>query len=276
MKKRKLGKNHGVWSGTVATGLEFSHEVKDRKTNEIVESFYKFYIETEISYEKDGELRVVNQSVLPVTVSESNLRELNPSAVDVADTLKIGEIVFIKGSWRAYDYKSKEESRTRLDQTAYVKIIEKHEDYQVRTRNKFEFEGVLVKKLYEYEKDAEGRAIRDEKGRLIPKTDEEGNEVFTVRKNRENKIVNDFTVAINRPNGSDYIPSIAYGRLAKHIAKNIDKGAEVEGVGYIRTRTYTDGSGTERVAYEAVVTQLVQKEVDDADVQEHEMEKTEE
>ena len=231
MKKRKLGKNHGVWSGSVISALEFSHEVKDRKTNEIVERFYKFYIETEISYEKDGELRVVDKSTLPVTVSETNLRELNPEAVEATETLVLGDIVFIKGSWRAYDYKSKDENRTRLDQTAYVKIIEKHSDFQVRTRNKFEFEGVLVKKLYEYEKGEGGRAVRDDKGRLVPKKDEEGNDVFTVRKNREGKIVNDFTIAINRPNGSDYIPCIAYGRLAKHIAKNVDRGAEIEEVG---------------------------------------------
>jgi len=255
MEKRKLGKNRGVWYGTVISAVEFSHEVKDRKSGEVVERFYTFNIEAEI---KDKKGNVVNTSVLPITVPESKLSEIKPEITEVTQKVKIGDLVFLKGSWRAYDYRNPNTSRTHLEQNAYIKTIEVHDDFQVRTRNKFEFEGVLVKKLYEFERDENGTPIKDEKGRLVPKTDEEGNIKYVVRKNKEGKIVNDFIVAINRPNGSDYIPCLAYKRLATDIAKEIEVGSEVEGAGYIRARYYQSG-GTDRVAYEAVITSLTAK-----------------
>lgn len=265
MEKRKLGKNRGVWYGKAISEVQFSHEVKDRKTGEIVERFYTFNVETEI---KDKIGNVVNVSVLPVTVPESKLQEIKPDITDVTAKIAVGDLVFLKGSWRAYDYRNPATKRTHLEQNAYIKIIEVHEEYQVRTRNKFEFEGVLVKKLYEFERDEQGVAKKDEKGRLLPKTDEEGNIKYVVRKNKEGKIVNDFIVAINRPNGSDYIPCLAYKKLATTIAKEIEVGSEVEGSGYIRSRHY-QVNGEERVAYEAVITQLTAKEpVEEQDEQE--------
>jgi hypothetical protein len=257
MKKRKLGKNHGVWCGKVATEMEFSHEVKDRNNGEIIDKFFKLYIDVEIRNKNDV---LIDLSRLPVTVSQNNLDALDKE-------LEIGDIVFIKGSWRAYDYKNKDTNRNKLDQTSYVKILEVHDDYQVRTRNKFEFEAILVKKLYEFERLEDGTPVKDEKGRLIPKLDEEGKEIYTVRKNKEGKVVNDFIIAINRPNGSDYIPCISYGKLAKAIASDIEVGSEVEGSGYIRERRYTDRNGNDRVAYEAVVTSIQPLPVDENEVE---------
>jgi len=256
MEKRKLGKNRGVWYGKVVSELTFSHDVKDRKTGEVVESFYSFQIQTEIIDRKGN---TIDASIVPVTVPTSKLQEIKPEVEAITEKISVGDLVFLKGSWRAYDYKDSQSSRTRLEQNAYVKIIEVHDDFQVRTRNKFEFEGVLVKKLYEFERKEDGAPVKDEKGRLVPKTDEEGNIKYVVRKNKEGKVVNDFIVAINRPNGSDYIPCIAYTRLATKIAKEIPVGAEVEGAGYIRAREYQSG-GVTRLAYEAVVTSLEVKE----------------
>lgn len=253
MKKRTLGKNHGVWSGRVVSPLEFSHEIVNKETEEVIEKFYKLFIEVEIKNKRD---ELIDSSVLPVTVSSRNIKEVKPEVENVEEALVVGEILFIKGSWRAYDYKDQNTLRSKLEQTAYVKVLEVHDGFQVRTRNKFEFEGTLVKKLYEPERDENGNAKKDEKGRLIPKLDEDGKEIYTVRKNREGKVVNDFIVAINRPNGSDYIPCIAYGKLAKYIASNVEKTSEIEGSGYIRTRKFKDGRGNERVAYEAVVSYI--------------------
>lgn len=252
MEKRKLGKNRGIWYGIVVSELEFSHEIKDRKTNEIVEKFYTFDVEVETV---DWKGNLINKSVLPITLSETKLSEIKPEVQDVTKKLEIGNLVFLRGSWRAYDYRNPKTRKTQLEQNAYVKVIEVHDDYQVKTRNKFEFQGVLVKKLYEFERDENGVPLKDEKGKLISKKDEDGNVKYVVRKNKEGKVVNDFIVAINRPNGSDYIPCIAYKKLANEIAKEIEVGSEIEGSGYIRARYYQSG-GAERVAYEAVITNL--------------------
>lgn len=246
MNKTKLGKNHGVWCGTVASDLEFSHDIKRRESSEVIETFYKFYLEVERKNKRD---EVVDRSVIPVTVSKSNIDELDRE-------LTLGTIVFIKGSWRAYDYKDKKNDRVKLEQTAYVKVMEAHDNFEVKTRNKFDFSGTLVRKLFEYERDENGKGKKDEKGRLIPKRDEEGNIIYAVRKNKENKIVNDVTILINRPNGSDSIPCIAYDRLAKKIKSDIAIDSEVEGTGYIRVREYTNSNGKKEKAYEAVIESI--------------------
>lgn len=245
MKKRKLGKNRGIWCGVVISELELSHELKRQEDDTVIERFFKFDVETEIKNKK-GELK--DQSTLPVIISETKLNELD-------EKLEVGKIVFLKGSWRTYDHSHPQDVKTRLEQNIYVKSIEIHNDYSVKTRNKFEFEGVLVKKLFEIERDAEGNPIKDDQGRLIPKKDENGNMKYTVRKNKEGQVVNDIIVAINRPNGSDYVPCIAFRKLANFIAEEIEVGSEVEGYGYIRTRHY-EFRGENRVAYEAVVTSL--------------------
>lgn len=260
MKKKKLGKNHGIWCGEVVADLTVSHEIRDRETKEVIETFYKTEIQVEIRNVEDV---LINKSLLPVTVSQSNLNTLGKE-------LEIGDIVFIKGSWRAYDYKNKETNRTKLDQTAFVKIIEIHDEYEIRTRNKIEFQGTLVKKLTDVERTESGEKVFDSRGKAVPKRDEDGNIVYAVRKNKEGKIVNDFTIAINRPNGSsrpdesgfaenvssDYIPCISYGKLARKVADEIRVGAEVVGSGYIRARHYNDRNGNPRVAYEAVITTI--------------------
>lgn len=246
MNKKKLGKNHGVWCGTVASELEFSHDIKHRESDEVIEVFYKFYLDVEKRNKKE---EIVDRSLLPVTVSQSNINELGRE-------LSIGTIVFIKGSWRAYDYKNKETSKVKLEQTAYVKIMEAHDDFEVKTRNKFDFSGTIVRKLFEFERDGNGKGLKNDKGQLVPKKDELGNIIYAIRKNKEGKIVNDVTVVINRPNGSDYIPCIAFDRLAKKIKNEIDINSEVEGSGYIRVREYKNRNGVVEKAYEAVITSI--------------------
>lgn len=252
MKKRKLGKNRGIWCGTVATPLEFSHELKNQDTGEVIERFMKFNVIAEIKNKKGD---IINHSKLPAIIAASKL-----DALEV--TVEVGQIVFLKGSWRTYDNSDHNGNSggTRLEQNIYVNSIEVHEDYPVKTRNKYEFDGVLVKKLFEIERDEKGNKVKDEQGRLVPKKDEEGNLKYTVRKNKaENQTVNDFIVAINRPNGSDYVPCIAYRRLAHFIAEEVEIGAEVSGFGYIRSREY-ESRGQMQVAYEAVITHLEVKE----------------
>lgn len=245
MKKRKLGKNRGIWCGVVVSSLTLSHELKKQDEELVIERFYKFDVETEIKNKK-GELR--DRSILPVIISETKLNELERKP-------EIGTIVFLKGSWRTYDHPNDGDTRKRLEQNIYVKSIELHEEYPVKTRNKFEFEGVLVKKLFEIERDSEGKALKDDQKQLIPRKDENGNLKYTVRKNKEGQIVNDYNIAINRPNGSDYIPCLSYRKLANYIAEEVAIGAEVQGTGYIRMRKYEFGGQTQ-VAYEAVVTSL--------------------
>lgn len=254
MKKRKLGKNRGIWCGTVVSDLELNHELKKMEDGQekVIERFYTMTVSVELK-DRKGDLK--DSSNLPVIISESNLKELDEKP-------EMGKIVFLKGSWRTYDKTEGISHGTRLEQNVFVKVIEVHDEPPVKTRNKFEFEGVLVKKLYEIDRDEEGKPLRDENGKLKAKLDENDNMKYTTRKNKEGFRVNDFIVAINRPNGSDYVPSISYGRLATYIAKDIPIGAEVEGSGYIRSRYY-ESRGQERVAYEAVITYL--KLIDDED-----------
>ena len=248
MSKRKLGKNRGIWCGVVVSKLEFSHELKKRDDDTVIERFYKFDIETEIKT-KQGE--VIDTSILPVVISETKLNDLE-------ERIEVGKIVFLIGSWRTYDHPDVVDVKKRLEQNIFVKSIEIHKEFSVNTRNKFEFEGVLVKKIFEVERDAENRPLKDAQGKLIPKKDDEGNLKYSVRVNKEGQIVNDMIIAINRYNGSDYVPCIAYRRLASYIAEKVDIASEVVGSGYIRMREY-EFAGQKRVAYEAVVTDLTLK-----------------
>lgn len=249
MEKRKLGKNRGIWSGIVVSALEFSHDLKNKDDNSIIERFYKFKVEVEVINKKQKTKEV---STLPVMISESKLNELD-------EKVTVGRIVFLKGSWRTYDNSDSPNAKTRLEQNIFVKSIEVHSEYTVRTRNKFEFEGFLVKKLFEIQRDEDGKQLKDEQGRLVPKRDEDGNLKYTVRRNKEDEVVNDMIIAINRPNGSDYIPSVAYEKMASKIATRIPVGAEIQGVGYIRSREYVF-NGETRIAYEAIITELELKE----------------
>lgn len=246
MENKKLGRNRGIWSGVVVSELTFDHSVKDRVSGEVIESFLVMEVEVTIT-NKQGDL--IDTSVLPCMVAQSAVDKLTRRP-------RLGDVVFMKGPWRAYDVREADTGRTQLEQNALVKVLEVHDTYPVRTRNKFEFKGVLVKKLYKFMRDAEGVPLKDETGKLLPKLDVEGNMEYTVRRNKEGKRVNDFIVAINRTNGSDYVPCIAYSKMAGVVAEDIPIGSEVEGVGYIRARRFEDRHGNKQVAYETVVTAL--------------------
>lgn len=255
MKKGILGKNRGIWCGIVVSGLEFSHDIKSKDDGSVIERFYKFQVEVELINKKK---EIKDHSTLPVMISESRLNELD-------EKVTVGRIVFLKGSWRTYDNSGSNESKTRLEQNIFVKSIEIHSEFAVRTRNKFEFEGFLVKKLFEIQRDEEGRQLKDGQGRLIPKRDEEGNLKYTTRRNKEDEIVNDMIIAINRPNGSDYIPAVAYKKMASKIATSIPVGAVITGSGYIRSREY-NFNGESRIAYEAIITEIELKETVETEV----------
>lgn len=265
MNNQSRGKNRGIFCGKVISKLEFSHEITKRKTNEVMERFYRFYIKTE-TLNKNKE--VISTSELPIIVSEKKLAEFEPHIPNVQDKLTLGEIVFIKGPWRTHNT-YKEEGKLHVEQYAFAKVIEKHEDYPTNTRNKFEFEGVLVSKLAEIERDERGKIKFGENRKPIPVVDENGKLKAGVRINSEGKITNDYRIAINRVFdegkeeshnqkkviSSDYIHALSFNGLAQFVADKIAIGSKIKGSGYFRSRTY-EKNGKTGVAYEAVITQI--------------------
>jgi len=245
MKKRKLGRNRGIWCGKIVTNLELNHELQNKEKTHVIERFFKFFIETEVGT-KDSENE--KASVLPVIISETKLKEFSI-------TPKKGDIVFLKGPWRTYDKEMPHSNRTKLEQYIFVKQIEVHEEFSVKTRNKIEFKGVLVDKIFVKERDENGHMIK-KNGKFVNVLDENEKPIPTTRK-KDGKIINDFTVAVNRPNGSDYIPAVASFKLAEFIAYQLEIGAEIECFGYTRSREYElKSNGQVGIAYEAVINRL--------------------
>lgn len=266
MTEKNNGLNSTVWCGEVVEQLSFSHDIKNKETGEVIDTFYRFALRTKVVTNKGKEL---DDSVLPIIVSEKSLEKLEKQ-------LEVGDVVFIRGSWRAYTVA--DDKGRKVEQVGFVSTIVHSELKDGKYLNRFDFQGYLVNKLYVPERDAEtGKPLRDaETGQFKPLLDEDENKQWTVRLNREKKVVNDFTIAINTNNRSFYIPSVSYFGLAKRIAEEFPIGSEVKGSGYVRSRTYKDGRGNEQQVYEAVVVSLElvpQEEVevvltDKSDVQE--------
>jgi single-stranded DNA-binding protein len=244
MKKKEWGKNHGIWMGKVVSELRYSH------TLENIDTFYTFLIEVTMENKEEKEKDV---SVLPVMIGQSKLNELN-------ETIEKGKLVFIKGSWRMYDHRSKVQVEDHLEQTAYVKKIEITSSYTVRpkNRNRLKFEGILTNKLYKILRDDHGVPLKDEQNRYIPKVDKNNRFQYTVRENKEGKIVNDYKIVIHRPSNHDYIHCISYDWLAQKVADEIEIGDRVTGCGYIRSRTYEKDEKKYKT-YELVVTEIEKK-----------------
>jgi len=246
MTEKNNGINNTVWCGEVITPLEFSHEITDKTTNEVLEKFYKFSLKTKVVTNKGKEL---DDSKLPMVVSEKHLEKLEKQ-------LEVGDVVFIRGSWRAYTIN--EDTNRKVEQVGLVNHIVHSELKDGKYLNRFDFQGYLVDKLYIPERDeATGKPLRDpETRKFLPLLDEEGNKQWTVRLNREKKVVNDYFIAINTNNRSFYIPCVSYFGLAKKVAEEFNLGSELKGSGYVRSRTYSDDAGRERTVYEAVVVSL--------------------
>lgn len=239
-----LGTNRGIWCGTVVSPLELDEEATTVDGN-IQEQFYRFNLAVEL---RDEQGNATDRSTLPVVIGDKALKTLDfyPS---------VGNLIHIEGSWRTQDKQQAKHQKTRLEQYILVKYIELAPESQMK--NTFLFEGVLVEKLFVLQRDGNGIPLKDEYGRLIPKN---GIIRYTVRK-KDNQEMNDFKLAINRVNGSDYVPCVAYDVLANEVANEVPLRARVEGVGYIRARVYTDKRTLlPKTAYEAVVLSLNVKE----------------
>lgn len=245
MVKKKDGKNQTVWCGEVLSPMVVSHERKNSDKTEVLETFYRFNIKVEVKTNKG---KVLDTSTLPMVVSEKMLETLEKP-------LEVGDIVFIRGSWRAYTVVDEGTERRRVEQVGFVQYLVHSELRDGKSLNRFDFEGYLVHKLYDPVRDAEGNPVRRADGSFEPNLDEDGNKQWTVRLNKEKKIVNDYTIAINRNNRSFYIPSLSYYNLAKKIADEIGIGDKVEGSGYIRSREF-EKNGEKQVVYEAVIVSL--------------------
>lgn len=257
MTEKNNGVNSTVWCGEVVKPLEFSHEITNKETTEVLEKFYRFSIKTKVVTNKGKEL---DESTLPIVVSEKYLNTLEKP-------LEVGDVVFIRGSWRAYTVS--EETNRKVEQVGFVNHIVHSELKNGKYLNRFDFQGYLVDKLYIPVRDEQtGKPMRDpETRKFVPLLDEEGNKQWTVRLNREKKIVNDYFIAINTNNRSFYIPCVSYFGLAKSVAEEFMLGSEVKGSGYVRSRSYKDDSGREHTVYEAVVVSLEvvpEKEVTEA------------
>jgi hypothetical protein len=250
MVKFKDGKNTTKWRGTVVKPLVFSHEIKDKTTGEIVDTYRSFSIAVEVTTNKG---KLLDVSELPMVVSDRILDLLEKP-------LSVNDVVFVRGSWRAYTVQ-KENTKRRVEQVGFVQHLSHTELVDGKSLNRFEFEGYVVGKLFVREVDENGRLILDENGKSKPALDENGKKQYTVRLNKEKKIVNDYHIAINRGQDKFYIPSLSYFNMAKKIAEEIPDGAHVTGSGYIRSRSIRDG---EHTVYEAVVVgmDIIEDEVE--------------
>lgn len=192
-----------VVGGTVVSCPVYSHEIYDEK-------FYKFNIETK---------RLSNLSdTLPIIVSER--------LIDI-DSLKIGEIIKVKGQFRSYNQQL--DGRSKLVLSIFAREIEREQDKEVLTLNEANFAGFICKKPI-YRKTPLGREIAD------------------------------ILLAVNRTyKKSDYIPCILWGRNAKFCEK-LPIGSSVKISGRIQSRKYEkkyeDGSVKEMVAYEISVAKF--------------------
>jgi hypothetical protein len=251
-KKVFESKNRGVWCGKVVKGPEFNHELRDKDSNEVIEQYYVVEIEVEFENTKKT---VKDVSVLPVLITKTKIENLGG--------IKEGDLLFVKGEYRAYDRREEETGKRRTITRILAKKVEKVDGF-TRTRNKIEFHGVLKSKLYKAKFKEDGTLEKDEKGRPVPVLDENGNKIPWVRRNTEGLTVNDFVLEVSKEivdeNGEkrtiykDYIPMIAYGAVAWQIAKEIDIDTKVKARGYVRRRPKNGYEG--EYVYEPVITRI--------------------
>lgn len=264
MENKTFGLNRGIWCGKVVKGTEFNHELRDRETNEVIEQY--FVAELEVEFENASKT-VKDVSILPVLMTKTKLDSLGG--------VSEGDLLFVKGEYRAYDRRDEETGKRHTITRILAKKIEKVEGY-TRTRNKIEFYGVLKSKLYKAKFNDEGILEKDEKGRPVPVLDENNNKIPWVRRNTDGLTVNDFVLEVAKEiideNGevktiyTDYIPMIAYGAVAWQIAKEIELETKVKSRGYIRRRPKNGYEG--EYVYEPVITRITPVKSEAAEVEE--------
>lgn len=252
MDKKTFGLNRGVWCGKVIGNPEFNHELRDKETQEIIEEY--FLVDVEVEYENSKQT-VKDTSVLPVLITKTK--------VDALGGINEGDLLFIKGEYRAYDRRDEESGRRQTITRVLAKKCEKVEDF-TRTRNKIEFHGVLKNKLYKSKFTEDGILEKDEKGRPVPVLDDDGNKIPWTRRNQDGLTVNDFVLevakeVITEDNEiktiyKDYIPMISYGPVAWQIAKEIEVDTKVKVRGYIRRRPKNGFEG--EYVYEPVIVRI--------------------
>jgi len=120
--------------GTIASNLEFSHEIYD-------ERFYKFFVDVErLSDLKDS---------LPVIVSER--------IIDI-NNIKIGDSVLVEGQFRSYNELN--DVKSKLVLSIFAKEIKLSNEEDVSKINDIILEGFICKKPI-YRKTPLGREISD-------------------------------------------------------------------------------------------------------------------
>lgn len=78
-----------------------------------------------------------------------------------------------------------------------------------------------------------------------------------VRQTQTGKSVTNFTIAINRKtDGADFIPVVAWNRLADICGQYLQKGSQVCVSGAIQLRTYQADDGSNRSAFEIVANEV--------------------
>lgn len=215
--------NHIILVGKVTSDKVFSHEVYG-------ERFYIFKIEIpRLSGTSD---------IIPITISERLL----------AEELKIGEKVVVKGQFRSYN--TYVDNKNRLILTVFAKDLiteanfteEQEEWEQQNISNEVILNGYVCKApIY--------------------------------RQTPFKREIADILLAVNRAyNKSDYIPCIAWGRNAR-FCQNIEVGTCVKILGRVQSRIYEkkheDGTVEERVAYEVSIGSMeIINENDDSEAEE--------
>lgn len=78
-----------------------------------------------------------------------------------------------------------------------------------------------------------------------------------------NKAVASFNIAVNRRVGSDhqgptadFIPCIAWNKLAEVVANNLVKGSEILIEGRMQVRSYDDQNGTKKYVTEVIISEM--------------------
>lgn len=78
-----------------------------------------------------------------------------------------------------------------------------------------------------------------------------------------NKAVASFNIAVNRRVGSDhqgptadFIPCIAWNKLAEVVANNLVKGSEILVEGRMQVRNYDDQNGVKRYVTEVIINEM--------------------
>lgn len=256
MEKMKTEKvvfaNRGVWCGKVVEEPVLDHEIRDKETDELIEQYFE--VKLEVEYENPKKT-IKNVSTLLVLISKTK--------IDTLGGVNVGDLLFVKGEYRAYDRRNEETGRRNTITRIQAKKVEKVAEY-TRTRNKIEFHGVLKSKLYKAKFNEEGVIELDEKGKPVPVLDEEGNKISWVRRNTEGLTVNDFVLEVGKKitteDGqekviyTDYIPMLAYGAIAWQVAKDIDLDTPVLAQGYVRCRP--KNGFADEVVYEPVITRI--------------------